>query len=155
MKKLLVISLLLATTATHADELRFVSSDNTDLSAMCVAATESRAAFLDAAKAHGLRSSDFNTLYCNGMPLDRFVARYRKSEQAADTRYVFSKNDETPLTELCLAALYSNETYQQMKQQYFPEDSRVGEELKCNGMPVENFVRRYRDGSREFTAAIQ
>lgn len=158
MKTLVMTSmLLLAATASHADQYRFVSSDNTDLSEMCIAATESREAFLDAANTHNLDSSEFHTLYCNGLPLDRFVAKYREQaeQDATEPHYVFSQNDETALTQLCMAALSSNETYLQVKQQYFSEDHAVGEELTCNGMPVETFVRRYRNDNRDFTAAIQ
>src|SRR5690606_17592292 len=106
-----------------------------------------------------LKASEFDTLYCNGVRLDRFVDKYRAREQAAgqaeEPRYVFSTTNDTALTALCMAALSSNDTYIQVKQQYFADDSNVGEELTCNGMPVKNFVRRYGNKGGDFTASLR
>lgn len=156
MKTLFVTTLLLlATTAAQAERYRFVSSDNSDSSAMCIAATQSRAAFLDAAGTHGLDDSEFDTLYCNGLPMKRFISKYRERVEVSEPRYVFSTHDDSKLTQLCMAALSSKETYLQLKQQHFANDASVGEELKCNGLPVENFVRRYGNKDGDFTAAVQ
>jgi hypothetical protein len=157
MKKLVLTSaLLLAAVSTQAANYQFVTSDNSDLSKFCIAAAQSSNDSLSQlAASFGIASHELNSIKCNGAPVERFAAKYHaKSNQAVVvTHYVFNKRDESALTELCMAALASDETYQQIKQQQFNGDSNLDSELKCNGMELDNFIRRYRASRAEFSSA--
>jgi hypothetical protein len=158
-KLVLTSALLLAAASTQAANYQLVTSDNSDISKFCIAAAQSSHNSLSqVAASFGIASHELNTVHCNGMPVESFAAKYRaklklsQSTSAALTRFVFNKRDESPLTELCMAALASDETYQQLKQQQFNGDSNLDAELKCNGMQLDNFIRRYRASRTEFSA---
>jgi hypothetical protein len=144
MKKLFLVSLLLTSAGfAQADSANLVNADGSALSAVCIAAVTSREAMFEKAAELGVHPLDTETLLCNGMTLSRFVGVHRAAE-AKPAGYVFSMSDSTPVTELCMAALKSEQEYMQVKQQYFSKDDKVEAEVLCNGMPLTTFARKYR-----------
>ncbi|MEY4642915.1 MAG: hypothetical protein RLZZ227_2909 [Pseudomonadota bacterium] len=150
-KKLFLVSLLMASAGiVHADSLRLVTADGADLSAVCIAAVTSREAMYETAAALGIEPLDVETLRCNDMTVSRFVATTRNSVARIElpTSYMFSKSDDSPVTELCMAALSSDQEYLKVKEEYFGADPRVETEVMCNDMPLKSFARKYRAPAR-------
>ncbi len=145
MKKLFLVSLLLTSASfAQADSVNLVNADGSELSAICIAAVTSREAMYDTAAE--LHVVPFNpaTLRCNDMTLSRFLSTYRETAAAEPTEFVFSKSDSSPITELCLAAVKSEQEYMAVKEQYFSDDEKVESEVLCNGIPLLTFARKYR-----------
>lgn len=145
MNKLLISSLLTlgAISSAHADT-RMVNADGSALSAICIAAVTSREAMYD--KAAELRVRDFepSELRCNGQTLSRFLSIHRAKSEAKPAGYVFTKTDDTPVTELCLAAVRSDAEYEAVKKRLFSDEDGIEAEVRCNGMSLTTFTRKYR-----------
>lgn len=145
MKKLFLASLLLTSAGlTRAEIPLMVNADGSDLSAICIAAVTSREAMYDKAAELGVLPLQPSTLRCNGMTLGRFISTYRAAAKPLPAGYVFSRADDSPTTELCLAAVKSEQEYMSVKEQYFGDDATVEAEVHCNGMPLLTFARKYR-----------
>jgi hypothetical protein len=145
MKKLFLVSLLLTSAGlAHAETPPMVSADGSDLSAICIAAVESREAMYDKAAELGVRHFTESELRCNDKTVSRFLATYRVEAEPKPVGFVFSKTDDSPTTELCLAAVKSEQEYMAVKEQYFSNDEAVETEVQCNGMPLLTFARKYR-----------
>ena len=145
MKKLFLVSLLLVGAgAVKADVPVLVNADGSDLSAICIAAVTSREAMHAKAIELGVQPLEPATLHCNGVPLSRFRSAYRASAEPKPRGFVFSKSDESPVTELCLAAVRSEQEYLSVKERHFGSDDTVEAEVHCNGIPVLAFARKYR-----------
>ena len=154
MNKLLIVSaLLLSTSIVHAEGYRLVNTDNSDLSALCIKAVESREAMRNDAKSLGLDTDAIAELRCNGHTLPVFLSQFRATESRPTVTYAFNKNDSSELTELCLAAVKSEQEYEQVKNAHFNNEQNIEEEVFCNGMPIKNFARKYRN--RAFTASTR
>jgi hypothetical protein len=146
-KKLFLVSLLMTSAGyAHADSYRLVNADGADLSAVCIAAVTSREAMYETAAEVGLAPLDVATLRCNNMTVSRFVASTRNSVAAIETpaSFMFSKSDNSPVTELCMAALSSDQEYLKVKEEKFGADPKVEAEVRCNDMPLKTFARKYR-----------
>lgn len=145
MKRLVLASLLLgvATTAT-AGQVRLVNADASALSEICIAAVESRAAALATAGELGVPSADLTQLQCNDMPLANFVRRYRApaSTMQLETAYVFTSNDASPLTALCMASLEDDSTFAAARARL--DDDLDLSEVRCNKLSLDEFTRKYR-----------
>lgn len=150
MKKLFLATLLLASAGiTQADAPPLVNADGSELSAICIAAVTSREAMYDKAAELGVRDFEPNEMRCNGQTVARFVSMQRAAASAtAPAGYVFSKTDDSPVTELCLAAVRSEQEYRRVMARHFGEDREVEAEVRCNGMSVQNFARKYRAQDR-------
>ena len=149
MNKLFLASLLMVSAGIiHADTLsaapRMVNADGSELSSICIAAVTSREAMYKTAAELGVRPFEPSTLRCNDMTLSRFLGAYRAETAPAPVGYVFSKSDESPVTELCMAAIRSEQEYMTVKELYFSKDAKVESEVQCNGMPLQTFARKYR-----------
>jgi hypothetical protein len=145
MKKLFLASLLIVSAGlTQAETPNLVNADGSELSAICIAAVTSRDAMYDKAAELGVRPFEPSTLRCNGKTLARFVSAFRADATPKPAGYVFSKSDESPVTELCLAAVKSEQEYTSVKERYFAEDAYVEAEVRCNGIPLLTFARKYR-----------
>lgn len=145
MKKLFLVSLLLTSAGiAQADSYRLVNADGAELSAICIAAVTSREAMYAKAAELDISPLDVASLRCNGMPVGRFVGKLRASTAKETAGYVFSASDSTPVTELCLAAVRSEQEFMKVKEQYFGNDGKVEAEVMCNGIPLKTFARRYR-----------
>jgi hypothetical protein len=153
-KKLFLVSLLMTSAGiAHADSVRLVNADGADLSAICIAAVTSREAMYDTAAELGVHPFEPETLRCNGMSVGRFISMTRERPAAPEVAkaaegYLFSKSDTSPVTELCMAAVSSDQEYLKVKQEYFSGDATVETEVMCNGMPLKTFARKYRAPAR-------
>lgn len=157
MKKVSIVSsLFLLTTNINiasAEEYRLVSTDNSALSALCIAAAQAPEAVTENAEEIGMDSSDISKLRCNGRTLPVFLRQFRATENRPQIIYTFNKTDASEETELCYAAVNSEQQYEQVKDIYFDDETKVEEELMCNGMPIKTFARRYRN--RALTASTR
>ena len=160
MKKLLIVSaLLLSASIAHADNYRLVSTDNSELSALCITAVESKEALVESAKAIGMKTGELAELRCNGKTLPVFLSTIRNIDnKLTETSspaviYALSKNDSSEMTELCYAAVKSEQEFAQAKDKYFNDEQNIEQEIFCNGMPLKNFARKYRN--RSFTASTR
>ena len=146
MKKFFLVSLLLTSAGiAQADSNRLVNADGAELSAICIAAVTSREAMFETAAELGISPLNPETLLCNGMPVGRFAGKYRSAAaKEAAAGFVFSKSDDSPVTELCLAVVRSEQEYLKVKEQHFGGDANVEAEVLCNGMPLKTFARKYR-----------
>jgi hypothetical protein len=146
MKKFIIATLLLAGAGlAQADSLKLVNADGSALSELCIAAVSSRSDLSATAKALGITPLDTETLRCNGMRLGRFVGRYGNTVARKATAYFFSKADETAVTELCMAAVSSEQEYRKVMELHFSNDAEVEAEVRCNGIPLRRFARKYRE----------
>ncbi|MDR2213919.1 MAG: hypothetical protein LBE21_09895 [Pseudomonadales bacterium] len=161
MKHIIIASLLLstisATSLAKADQ-HFVNGDGSPLSGVCLAALDSRDAAISAAAELGMsRRELYEELYCNGMPLERFVRAYRAHEQVVPVQqkvepiYVLKSGDASALTEVCLASVKSREAFNAATAKL---DAAITlDEIRCNGLKLTDFARRY--GRSNLTASIQ
>ncbi|HWK54158.1 MAG TPA: hypothetical protein VNR18_07305 [Hyphomicrobiales bacterium] len=153
MKRLVLASLFLglATTAT-AGQVRLVNADASALSEICIAAVESRAAARATASELGVPNRDLAQLQCNDMPLAEFVRRYRAPTPTLhlQTAYVFKGSDASPLTALCMASLENDTAFATARARL--DDDLDLSEVRCNKLPLDEFVRKYRQA--ELTAFI-
>lgn len=144
-QKLLITSLAaLGALNANADTPRLVNADGSELSAICIAAITSREAMYDKAAELGVRDFEPAELGCNGQTISRFVSLHRAASTAKPAGYVFSKTDDTPVTELCLAVVRSDQEYLAVKKRHFGDETGIEEEVRCNGMSLTNFARKYR-----------
>jgi len=165
MNKLLIVSaLLLSSSMVQAAGYRLVSSDNSELSALCIKAAETKTSIVKSARAIGMQPEEISELRCNGQPLPVFLSKFRNNDNSVTADYgfnkndsallyTFNKNDNSELTELCYAAVRSEQEYEQVKDAYFNDEQNIEEEVRCNGMPLKNFARKYRN--RAFTASTR
>lgn len=145
MKKLLITSLVaLVALNANADTPRLVNADGSELSAICIAAITSREAMYTKAAELGVRDFEPAEMRCNGQTIPRFVSLHRAATAAKPAGYVFSKTDDTPVTQLCFAAVRSDQEYLAVKKRHFEDEARIEEEVRCNGMSLANFARKYR-----------
>ena len=153
MKVLIVSSLFLITNIANAEGYRLVNTDNSALSALCITAVEAPESVRANAKAIGMSSGDMAELRCNGQTLPVFVHKLRDTESSPGVVYSFNKTDTSEETELCYAAVSSEQQYEQVKDTYFDDELNIEEEVMCNGMPIKTFARKYRN--RAFTASTK
>ncbi len=156
MKSLFVIStLMLSFTHVQAEPAHLTSADGSDLSALCIAAAHSDRPLIETAQTYGIKSYEISEISCNGIRLDRFADKYKALSTAAPKPLVFKKSDESELTELCYRALSSFDEYQQLLRQRVAKDAKLQAELTCNGMPVMDFVSRYRNRAEVSATSLQ
>ncbi len=154
MNKLLIVSaFILSATTAQAGEYRLISADNSELSDLCIMAVEAREAFEEGARHIGMDATDLDELRCNGKALPVFLSRFRATESSRTVPYAFNKNDSSELTELCYAAVKSEQEFEQVKETYFGDEQNIEEEVLCNGVPLKSFARKYRN--RAFTASTR
>jgi hypothetical protein len=139
-------ALLFASTSVLANDFKFVNADGNELSGLCIAAVESNEPVNAVAEGLGLASVSASEVACNGRPIVDFVRKYRTDFSAAPrTVYIMNSGNEAPETQLCLAALASEELYNQIKVAHFADVKNVESTVNCNGMPLSKFVRKYRN----------
>lgn len=143
--------LLGSASLAHAGH-KLVPADDSSLSSLCVAAAASPLQLSQIAGTHGVSPGEIDTVYCNDIPLKRFVKKYgsytpsapqaRSSEVAG---YLLRKTDTSPLTELCAAAAVSEQEYAKVKEELFKDERVLDAEVLCNGQPLKSFVRKFRN----------
>lgn len=132
--------------AANAEEVRLVNADGTMLSELCIAAVESGDRFQNLLKELNLVAGQESEVRCNGRSLKRFAADVRaKLEGAADPVFVFRAEDQSPISQLCMAALESDEAYEAAKARVRTQAGVLESEVLCNDLPVKTFARKYRN----------
>ena len=151
MKKFVLATLLVTGASVAQAGPKLVPADTSELSQLCVAAAESRSALQSAANEIGLNAQDLQDVRCNGVSLTRFAAEYRtvadveEAAVKASDGYILKPSDDSPLAALCIAAASSQEEYERVKEQHFSQENNLEAEVMCNGVPLKNFARRFRD----------
>lgn len=160
MKKLFIATLLLGSASFANADYKLVSADSSSLSSLCLEAAASPSKVYSIARAHGVLAADIGTIRCNDLPLKSFVSKYGKQsavsavaeasvapavESSRIAGYLLRKTDSSPLTELCAAALVSDQEVAKVKELHFSGDAQIESEIQCNGQPLKSFVRKYRD----------
>jgi hypothetical protein len=147
MKKIstvIVALFLLGTFNAHAVDL--VSGDNSNLTAMCIAAASSDEMVEAKAKEFGFSKQELDMFTCNGMTLKEFAKEYRDDTSGTPVVvYTFEETVSSRETQLCIAAAKSNAAYEKVKKELF--NGKV-EKVACNGLSIERFAKRY--GNRGF-----
>ena len=143
MKQLLTLIIaLLGMAQAYADTPRLVNGDGSALTNLCIDAAESNASFKRLAKFYGFQGMNEADLVCNGLSLKDFKERYAKVEKTT-TVLSFSRNDMSPSTELCFAAVTGADNYETLKASFNTKTDQDVSTVTCNGMPLDRFVRRY------------
>jgi hypothetical protein len=137
------LALILGSSFAMATDVKFVNADGSTLSGLCVAAAQSDKPVSDLAIEMGLSAFAGDEVLCNGTPIRTFAGQFRADASVAAV-YVVSGANQAPETQLCLAALHSKEEYARVKATHF-NDVAVEREIVCNGLPLQQFVRRYQD----------
>lgn len=139
-------ALLFTSTTVLANDFKFVNADGSALGDLCIAAVESKEPVNAVAQGLGLASVSATEVACNGRPIVDFVRKYRAEFAASPrTTYIINSGNEAPETQLCLAALASEEAFNQIKTAHFSDVENVESTINCNGMSLNKFVRKYRD----------
>jgi len=132
--------------AAGAEDVRLVNADGTMLSELCIAAVESGSRFRNLMQELKLVAGQESEVRCNGRSLKRFAADVRaKLDGTAQPVFVFRAEDESPISQLCMAALESEEAYEATKARLRSQDGVLESEVLCNDMPVKTFARKYRN----------
>jgi hypothetical protein len=98
----------------------------------------------------GLAPVEVDSVACNGKSLKEFANKFGKqvgdqaNSEVKITTYVVNVADKSPETQLCFAALVSEEEFSKLKAAHF-SDVKIENEIVCNGLPIKQFVRKYRD----------
>lgn len=134
------LALILGSSSVLATDVKLVSADGSDLSKLCIAAAQSTSAVRALANEMDIPASE---VLCNDKPLHDFAGQFR-AQTASASAYVLSVGNQSPETRLCVAALTSVEEFAALKAEFFG-DVAVEREVRCNGLPLNQFVRRYQD----------
>jgi hypothetical protein len=89
---------------------------------------------------------------CNDKPIRSFAGQFR-AKTASATAYVLSVGNQSPETRLCVAAVTSAEEFAALKAEFFG-DVAVEREVSCNGLSLDQFVRRYQDRLAATSGAV-
>jgi hypothetical protein len=137
------LALILASSVAVASDVKFVNADGSALSGLCVAAAQSDKGIVTLATELGIAPAVSTEVLCNGTPIRAFVSQLR-ADLDAETVYAVTGANQAPETQLCLAALNSQEEFTRLKETHF-SNVAVERVIVCNGMPLQQFVRRYQD----------
>jgi hypothetical protein len=135
------LALILGSSPVLATDVKLVSSDGSDLSKLCIAAAQSGSTV--SALAAEMNIPAASQVLCNDQPIHAFAGQFR-AEVAASTQYVVSVANQSPETRLCVAALTSPSEFASLKAEFFG-DVAVERIVTCNGLSLNQFVRRYQD----------
>lgn len=142
----LTASSALFSVGASAGDVRLVNADGTTLSELCIAAVESESRFRNLMRELKLVAGQENEVRCNGRSLKRFAADVRaRLEGTAQPVFVLRAEDKSPISQLCMAALESDEAYEQTRARLRTETGMQESEVLCNDMPVKAFARKYRN----------
>lgn len=144
LKSLIAVSLIAASShaVAQANTDKFFTVDNSIDSKICLTAAEQGfAAARKFANSNGLYISRFDTnFYCNGQPIDQFAAKFAKNN-AVDVvntpKVSFYAADTNAESNLCIKALEEGLTSLKTNRQL--------KSLECNGVKVEQFIKRNSD----------
>jgi hypothetical protein len=143
-----ICCLVVGSAASSAGEYKFINADGTNLGQLCIAAAESAAtdpgSLTSLASELGIKPVEVSAVHCNGKSLAAFAKAYSADKNVTIKTYSVSIGDQSPASQLCLAALVSSEEYSKLKEQHF-RSMDVQREIMCNGMSMKDFVQKYRN----------
>lgn len=143
-KALLALGLVLGCVSAHAEEtIKFVNADGSPAGALCIAAISDEAGLTALAAQHGVAANELDSVYCNGRPLRKWVHQYRDADTQV-TAYIINAANQSPESQLCLAAVTSDEEYSRILDMHFQNARNIENEIACNDMTLRQFVRKYR-----------
>ncbi|MDY6982509.1 MAG: hypothetical protein SV422_05430 [Pseudomonadota bacterium] len=140
--QLAALALLLGSSTVLATDVKFVNADGSALSSLCIAAAESGKTVSTLAAELRIDAPS-HEVRCNEKPIHAFVGQFR-AEAAAATAYVLSKANSSPETQLCVAAVHSQEEFAALRNTHFAGID-VDRAITCNGQSLNQFVRRYQN----------
>lgn len=135
---------ILASFSASADDVKFINSDGSSVGELCIAAIGSTDTLEFLAEELNISPVDVNKIACNGRSIHSFARKYRQND-SQEPAYAISVANQTPETQLCLAALTSEEEFKKIVDAHFGTLSDVRESMRCNGLTIKQFVRKYRD----------
>jgi hypothetical protein len=145
-----IVCLVIGSAAASAGDYKFINTDGSILGQLCIAVAESKAKDHDnirsLAMGFGVSPMELSIVRCNGESLAAFAHKYSSDESAAIRAQVVSLGDEKPESQLCLAALVSEEEFKKTWNATFP-GVQVTKEVLCNGLPMSTFVAKYREST--------
>lgn len=144
MKTILTASLLLLISAASQAETTYRNADDSAFGEICIAALESRSAASQKAAELGVDDFDYSRLRCNGLSARSWVQQ-QVGEPISGIAVALNPGDSSPATELCLAALNSEQEFQAVKERHFGDRKNLENELQCNGKPLKRFVQLYEE----------
>jgi len=101
---------------------------------------------LETATSAGLSTVELDTVRCNGLSVGRFASKYSKpvtTVAALPAGYVLKASDTSETTALCIAATKSEQEFMAVKSMFFGAEPQVETEVRCNGLPLKTFARKY------------
>src|SRR5688500_4629740 len=116
---------LLGSAFASASEYKLINSDGSVFGDLCIAAVESSekdtATLQSLAVELGLAPVEVDSIACNGKALKEFANKFGKqiSNEMKVTTYVVNVADKSPETQLCFAALVSEEEFSKLKVAHF------------------------------------
>lgn len=144
-KTLFLFSLLAGSVAANAeDPIKFVNADGSAYGELCIAAANAAEGIENKAIELGINPAEIGSIYCNGRAIRKFASQFHASDETI-TAYVVSAADQTPETQICLAALTSDDEFSRLKEAHFSNVRDVENEVMCNNMSLGQFVRKYRE----------
>jgi hypothetical protein len=139
--------LVVGSAAAAAGDYKFINADGSAMGQLCIAAVESSAtnpgSLKSLASELGIRPVEVSAIHCNGKSLAEFAKAYSADKTVTIRTYTVSIGDQSPASQLCLAALVSSEEFSKLKESQFKK-MNVEREIMCNGMPMNEFVLKYR-----------
>jgi hypothetical protein len=143
---------VLASAGAHAESVRFVNGDGSEVTDLCIAAASSAPDLNTRATRLGIKNFTNDDVLCNGMPLNEFMRKYRTIKTPDTVIMSFRKTDDSPETDLCYAAIMYSPGIEALKASYLDRHGSFDTVL-CNGMPFERFVEKYKQ--QVLTASLQ
>lgn len=145
MRKFAIVAFsILASFNVSANDVKFVNSDGSAAGELCIAAIGSTNTLDFLAEELDIAPVDVDKIACNGRAIRSFAKKYRQTDSQAPA-YAISVANQTPETQLCIAALTSDEEFAKIVDAHFGTMSDVQESMRCNGLSIKKFVRKYRD----------
>jgi hypothetical protein len=143
-----ICCLTVGSVAASAGEYKFINTDGSNIGGLCIAAVESSAkdagTLRSLASELGINPVEVEAIHCNGQSLASFAKKYATDKTVVIRTYTVNIGDRTPESQLCLAALVSQEAFATLKESKFKKID-VERDITCNGLSMNQFVVKYRN----------
>lgn len=146
MKKMMMMAMLFALSSlAQAEDFKFVNGDGSKYTELCIAAVESDEALSAKAEELKVRNYADKKFLCNGMTMNRFIAKYRGQDNSNMKVFSFVNWEDSMAADLCIAAATSNEAFIDALEDHFGSSRNVVKkgEITCNRMSIERFAHKY------------
>lgn len=137
----LILSAILTSSAVQA-QIRFINSDGAALGDICIVSVESRKTVEFLTRELGLTPVDTNSMFCHGQSVRNSIASYGNDDFP---EYIFNVGDQAPEIKMCIAAITVAFMVAEVKAEFFSDSPDIEEEIRCNGMSLQQFAGKYRE----------